>query len=300
MGACARLKMNGVRYQFLSFTPRQVLLLADNSNSVITGSPNPHADNKAPSVEISGFDVLMEPSVDEWETLLPLILSDGEEDTAGGTGPSYVLDHFRNVSFTTYVDYCSAVHRWDGCKVNAAVISGQKGNDILRLLLQVYATKEVLEEDSVDFGGRPFGKGYVFTSGGINLQGSNRLFERVELQISRNLYRDFNNSVYATCIQSSGNLVQLSTSVNYTAGNDTAPNNTLLYWNEKEGTYNSGWLSFVRGSRSMEFRFGELASPAAPPPISGRDTPIKLPIRYQAYETEDSPMLAVYLEDTEG
>lgn len=282
MGTKGRLVMNGVRYQFDQIEQKTVRLIANNNPASITGDFDSHKDNQVNSIEIVGFVVTMQPSIAEWATLIPLIFANGSGPyTTGSTSKE----------FTSGIDYNDVIHKYTNCKINKAQIAGQKGASLLRLSLEIFAVNEV-KDNAFTIPSNVFGAGYAFTEGVLTLRGATRYFDQFMLSVDKMLYRDFNNSVNATCIESSGNEVKFITSNNYVSG---TPDNTELYFAEKDGDGQAGILKFARSTNSMQFDFPYLKGISRPPSIVGKHKPIKMQNVYEVMRDNTTPAVKVTL-----
>tara|TARA_R110000803_G_scaffold123407_1_gene191321 strand:- start:4019 stop:4870 length:852 start_codon:yes stop_codon:yes gene_type:complete len=270
MGAEGQLEIDSVRYSFLKFTSQTVRVLTDNADQTITGQLDPYDDNAQPGLTFVGMRVHMQPTQAEWVTLCPLFLD--------GVGPFTSGDEF--VQFPVSIDLGDAIHTYTNCGVDKVTVSGQKGSTPITLTLDLMGLTETVGAET--FLTLTPGLGFAFEEGVMTHGGAVRPYDRFQLTIDRQLYRDFNNSKTATCLAPSGNKMSLSTSVPYITA---SPDNTTLYTSEVAATGSAGSLVFTRGSNTMTIAFAALQSVMRAPSNKGRDKEVRLPLEYNVRAT---------------
>lgn len=277
-GSASRLSINGTEIGFTRFRPMSVQNLVDDSSRVIDGKLDPHSGNILRGIKNVGCEILLTPGNAELKLILPFV-GLAESPTNTFTSGNVVN------GFPVVVNYDAAVHTYTNCKVNVAVLQGQKGSSPIRLLLQLVG-------DDITIGAAgSFSPSttlltpapYAFTMGVATIGGTATQHNQFQLSIMNNLTIEHNNSITATCIRAGGRDITLQMSAPYSTTN--LPRFATPWGGTVKST---GSLAFTNGGTSSTATFGELNAIARPPAIITKMTECRLPLTYKVGRTDSA------------
>jgi hypothetical protein len=207
-------------------------------------------DAKDGTYTVSG-DLTLEPSPEDLAIWFPRVLG------ANANGTAYELAETLP-TFVMAEDRVAKVLTWSGCKVDRAVLRGQKGG-----LLTLVLTIEALTESAGAAGTFPsltitYTRAYAIFELTLAIGGANREIESFELTLNNNLVKDdFRNSQTRVELPVGPREITLQAAVPFTANNGAA-----LY--DVGATGANGSLVIASGNYSTTITFGKLQAPAEP------------------------------------
>ena len=268
VGSDAQLVIDGRLVCFNTWRSRTVWAKTDDSAESICGGRFPNGGRRSRGPIQPAFDIELMPTPAEWDTIwLPLLSFDG---TGGSPRPIVADQPSFDVKFKT-----SAwdIRLYPDCRIERAVIRGQKGTRPVSLTLSVLsltpADIETLDPQPL-LGGQP----YPFTGGftGI-LDTFGRQLDRFALIFDYGLEALTNNKLGPDMIRHNFTTGALATTT--PSGQKDAELNDKLR-DTADGI--TGSVTISRGGSSLKFDFPELDSNARVPSILDRGE-----IRYEHY-----------------
>lgn len=286
-GAFAQLAINGKKMETaVRFIDRTVYGLVDPNPHVFSGILDGKKEVVSAGMQTFAFQVLLYPTVDQLDTLLPLIgFAESPTDTFTLT------DDFSSLTFSTIVDRVAKVHTYTGCVVDKAIFRGQKGMKPVSLELHCYATG-MSEASSGTFSATTptLSAPYAFNTGTLNEAGTAEVFDRAVLAIDNHAVVQHNNSETPTSIQVSWRLISLGCSTPYTS-DEIGILTTHIGSSRADGVTGSWVLS--RGNYSTTFTIANMKWQATPPSVLGKGEEIRLQQFYTCYKSSTTAALII-------
>lgn len=263
-------------YEFISETMSLQAEILDTSG--IRGTRQHASERTRDGINQVGGQVTMIADPDMLDAWFPRIL---------GTAESSDAFNFAELlpDFLMLFDRVGDVYLYTGCKVAKATFRGTK-NGFLELVLDIIGKDETTGQSfpSLTLPVTTNTAPYVFTDGVITLVSSAREITSFELVIDNLVVPEHHNSVNATSVDATDQLITL----NCVVDNSTA--NQDLYEQALLGT--TGTLVFTNGTVSTTFTFGKLQSTDKSPNVGGKGR-IELPLAMTARKVGTTDALAV-------
>lgn len=286
-GAITRLSLNGQQFPFEIIDDQSVRHLVDDGDEAITGYYDPLSERVSLGLQFLTLNIRLRPTPKDITVLLPLIgfdLATGTWTLPNSTSPA---------SFTAIVDRSAKVHTYSTCYVNRATLGGQKGNKPLWMDLQIFG--------STFAEGTSFGSPttintdgpYPFTSGVLTARSAARAYDRFAFTINNNMERLFENSLTASCIDTTKRDMILATSTLYKTSNTDMF--TTPFLTDSLGA--AATLVFTKGGQSTSIALNNLKEIARPPGIPGKQA-LRLPLYFRAYRDLTNKNAIITHDDT--
>lgn len=270
-------------YEFLSSSLKQTVERIDSEG--LRGTRSRHGERVVQGLKRVGGAIVMNPTPDELDDLLPRILGAAESTDV------YALDETLP-EFWVLVDKVQKVFKYNNCFVGSATFRGRPGQ-LVELTLNIFGKTET-EGSSGTFPAITISaqEAYVFHQGVLTLHSTARQIEEFELTIDNLISPRFRNSQTATDLNPTDRLVTFSCRAPYDADNDD------IYTNEAAGTFAAGTLVFTNGDRDLTFAMNSLKSIAEGPEVPARAGELLLPLNYRAHQTSTTKELVVTNDNT--
>lgn len=280
----ARLSLNGQEYCFTRIEDRSRFAFVDPNGEIICNTYDHHAERVAIGPRLIRLHVLMEPTPEEIDLLLPLI---GYTEVTDAFTPKDTL-----TEFDAQVDYDGTdVGNYRSGKVDTAVLRGQQGlapvSLELQMVFQDYDLDSAFSGTSVTLNAP-----YEFTAGNLGLSstgGDNRLFNSSVWVHNNNLRARFNNNVTADNIVMTQRTMFLGVNTPFTSAEVD-----LLQEAVVDSTRLTGWeafLTFTRGAQSLQGEFTNLKWEAKPAGVPRKDAEIRNMMYMKAYKEGADPVV---------
>ena len=283
--AFARLSVNGTKICFVRIKDMTKHSLVDGAVESICGSLYLNKDRVDLGIVMPKLQILMQPSPEEWEVLLPwmgFVLGSGvytPDDTIANMAKPLILDRVGSVDDlgNAYVD------KW--------IVRGAKGTHPISLELQVSC------DAAPNIGGgtftatlpSPMTAPYAFHRGALSLESAAREFDSFMVVGDNHLAVQHNNNRVPTAFQYGMRTFHLGVSIPYVSGNTAVLTNPIA-----SAAGAAGSLTFTRGGQSMAVSFTNLKAEPTPPDIPGKSedplqSEIRLKMFYQSYMDTSGP-----------
>lgn len=228
-----------------------------------------------------GGDINLEPTPDELDYLLPLILGANES-----TDVFAVADTLQ--TFWVLVDRVAKCHRYAGCYVSKAVFEFAQ-NQLMKLTMSVVGKTETeLSSGSFTAGSISALQSYIIHQLVLTLHGSTRQFERAVLTIDNAPEIKHYGAQAAQVINPGDRIVTLATTLPY----DTT--NADVYTNQAAGTWANGSAVATNGNRSITFTLNSLrALDLKTSEVAQRNAELGLPLTFQAFQTTTTKEISI-------
>lgn len=287
MGAVTQLELNDVQMQFLWIRQNSVYQLTDSGWEAINGFLDPLDTRVTEGLVVIDFSVMLEPTIADWDTLLPLIgFSEGTTDTFTLTQTI--------PSFTTVMNLGPKYHSYATCYVDRAVVRHSRGEHPQRLELRIFGTSETLADSDPGISTLAEGVGYPFHQVVCTVQGGAEAIDRYSIGIDNKIHREWNNSRTLSGACPGGRQIYLGISTPYTNDEEA------LYSVPAGGTLSTtgGSIAYTRGNFSQTWTFEHLQLLASPPDVLGKNDEVRLDQFYRAYRSVSAAALVVTQDAT--
>lgn len=288
-GAFAQLAIGGKKIETaVRFVDKSVYGLVDPNPEVFSGILDGVKEIVSAGIKMFQFQILLYPTVDQLDTLLPLIgFAESPTDTFTLT------DDFSSLTFTVIVDKKAKVHTYTGCIVDKAIFRGQKGLKPASLELHIFALA-MTEGAAGSFSATTptLTAPYAFNTGTLSEAATSQVFDRAVLAIDNHAVVQHNNSEAPTSIQPSWRLISFGCSTPYTS-DEIAILTTHIGSSRADGV--AGVLTLSRGNYSTTFTMANLKWQATPPSVLGKGQEIRLQQYYTVYKSSaTSPLIITH------
>lgn len=282
----SRLQLNGQQYCFVKVQDQSSFKFVDPNGELICSSYDHRDERVAIGPRLIRLHVLLEPTPEEYNLLLPLI---GLTEAADVFTPTNSL-----TSFNAQVDYSGVdVGNYLVGKVDKAIWRGQQGLAPVSLELQM-----IFQDFNLDSAFSATAAGlnapYEFTSGvfGMGATGdTTRRFNSFVCVHDNHLRARFNNAETADNIINVQRTVHLGINTPYTASEDDLLIDGIT--NSTRLTGQQANLAFTRSPQSMTFDFPNLKWEAKPPDITGKTQETRLMQYYKAYTLSTGALYSI-------
>lgn len=283
--AFSRLSVNGTRLCFVRIKDMTKHSLVDGAVESICGSLYLNKDRVDLGIVMPKLQILMQPSPEEWEVLLPWM-------GFVGSGGTYTLDDdITNMPHPLILDRVGSIDDLGNAYVDKWIMRGSKGTHPVSLELQVAC------DAAPDIGNGVFSASlpspmtapYAFHRGALTLESSAREFDSFMVVGDNHLAIQHNNSNVPTAFQYGMRTFHLGVSIPYVSGNTAVLTNPIA-----SAAGAAGSLTYTRGGQSMAISFTNLKSEPTPPDIPGKSedplqSEIRLKMFYQSYMNTSVP-----------
>ncbi len=228
-----------------------------------------------------GGDINLEPTPDELDYLLPLILGANESTDV------FALDDTLQ-TFWVLIDHVAKNHRYAGCYVSKAVFDFT-ANQLMKLTLSIMGKTETeLNAGTFTAGTISALQAYILHQLAVTIHGSAREVERMVVTVDNAPVAKFWNTQTVSTITAADRIVTVATTVPY---NTT---NADIYTLQKAGTWANGSAVATNGNRSLTFTLNSLrALDLRTSEIAQRNDALGLPLTFQAFQTTTTKELVV-------
>lgn len=285
-GAFAQIAIGGQKIETaVRLVDRSTYGLVDPNPETFSGILDNVEETVSAGIQTFALQFLMYPTVDQLDTILPLI------GTTESTDVFTLTDDFSSLTFTTIVDRVAKVHTYSNCIIDKAIFRGQKGLKPVSLELHILA-RTMAEGNAGTFSATTptLTAPYAFNTGTLTLSGNTEVFDRFVLAIDNHAVVQHNNSETATSIQPSWRQITLGCSTPYTS-DEIALLTTNIGSTRSDGYAASLVLS--RGNYSTTFAIANVKTQANIPDILGLGEEIRLQQFYNCYKDGSTAALIV-------
>ena len=282
----SRLQLNGQQYCFVKVQDQSKFAFVDPNPEIICGNYDHQEERVAIGPRLIRLNVLMMPTPEEYDLLLPLI---GFTETTNVFAPKNNL-----TVFNAQVDYSTVdVGNYLQGVVDKAIFRGQQGLSPLSLELQMvfqdYNLSSAFSATALTTANAP----YEFTSGVLSLGetgATTRRFNSFVCVYDNQVRSRFNNATTADNLPNTQRIVHLGVNTPYTASEDD-----LLIDATTDSTRLAGQqasVAFTRSPQSMTFDFGNLKWEAKAPDIV-KSAETRLMQFYKALRVGTDPVMTI-------
>lgn len=264
----AQVSIGGSEWCFARFQNQSQVEFIRNDD-ILCGHVDPEEMEGVPGREINMFAIWVDPTLPLFRGILEAL---GTTETPTDTFTSSLA----HPTLEVMVDLGGAVHLYEVCWLNRAIIRGQVSNIPVSMELQFIAQQETIE------GYASFTPGtadYLFGfPGNIHkIDSVAYAIDRFAISINRNLVPEWNNSNYVTGVGLGPRQTLLATTVPY------IPNNKDLYWDNKSTTdKHEVILTLSNGLRTFAFTMPKAELLPRAPSVDNAQQTIRLPMTWAA------------------
>lgn len=275
-GAVTRLSIDGVKMCFKRVEDKSVFKNVDGAAAAICGSLAHNAARVAPGIALYRLHILLEPTPEELDTLIPIM--GYTEDTDVFT----LTEDYSSLGVDVVVDRSAKVHTYTGMKVDKAIWRGQKGVQPVSLELQMVGTG-FSEGSSFGSPTDPSATApYAFSMGTLSLLGNTEVFDRFVLVQDNHMAIQHNNSVDPTSVVPAEQTFSLGISTPYTS-DEAAILTTFTSAGREDG--GAAAVKFENDNgQSTQIALANVKWEATPPSILGKQE-VRLDQFYTGYAT---------------
>lgn len=277
-----QLSIGGVKYCFVKIEDKSNFSLVDGSNTNNCGTPYHSADDVDDGPRIPRLHILMQPSPEEIDVLLPWL---GFAEDADVFTP---ITDFSAAALkkTVIVDRVAKVHSYTNCHVDKFIFRGARGTEPVSLEIQCIA-EGFSEGNAGTFSGTAVSGAsapYAFNRGTLTLAASTYGFNSFVFAGDFHLNPEHNHNQYPTAIEIGDITYHFGHSSPYTA-TEAGLLSTKI---SDPATGIAGDLEFVRGDKSTTIAFYNLKSGAILPSIPGKPHEVREQHMWNVYGDADN------------
>lgn len=278
--SAAGLSIGGVAMCFEKIEPHGSYGLVNPNSDLVCGDLDQHGELVSEGQILHRHHVLLQPTPQEMDTLLPLMGFDAVSNDLEDAMPSFAM----------VIDRVAKVHTYATSYVMAWILRGQKGRKPWSLELQIGSLVEA-ETGSVAYGD-PTGTTapYPFVASTFNVFSAARVFDRFALGVDRKAVPRFNNGATADIIVPTENEIYLGVSTPYTS-DEMGIYTSLIGASRVDGS--AATLGFARGSDSTVFTMANVKAAAKPPAFMGAHEEVRLDQYYNVFADGTTRALSV-------
>lgn len=292
IGAETQLKIGSNKICFVSIEDKTVFGLTDGSSDAICGSHYVRADRFSTGPITPKLHILMHPTPEEFDALLPLLGFSESTDVF-----TLVEDFSSLTGFDVLLARGASVDLYENGIVDKAILRFQKGGKPWALELQVYFQNMQINSAGTFSGSEISGTApYAFTAGVLNANSISGVpFQSGLLMIDYNVNVQHNNSILPTSIIPGVVKIHLGVDTPYTSDEVTL---LTAFTSESDppvpvATGYSGSVVFTRGGLSCTLALTNLKSEATPPSIKNRSEEVRLKMFYEVLGTSSTKPLVI-------